>query len=119
MTDTMSYSNVAITTEEQNKMIKYLVHTTTSKMDTYGNRYHFARVTSVKTGKSLFIKNVGGDTNAPIKVMRLTRLDTSAVYITQSEYVPKREFNHTLKVNGEDAVSEHELTKEMLHLLDI
>ena len=45
-------------------MIKYIVHTTSSYNDYYGNTYHFARITSTKSGKSLVIKQIGGRDNA-------------------------------------------------------
>ena len=36
-------------------MIKYIIHTISSYNDYYGNSYHFSRITSTKTGKSLVV----------------------------------------------------------------
>ena len=50
--------------------IKYIVHTTSSLRDYNGNCYHFARITSVKTKKSLVISDVGGESNATALLFR-------------------------------------------------
>ena len=45
-------------------MIRLIVETVSSLADINGNRYHFATVTSTKTGKYLNLDSVGGDSNA-------------------------------------------------------
>lgn len=65
-------------------MIKYIVHTVSSETDTNGNRYHFARITSTKTGNSLVIDGVGGDANARILVKSALGLDFEEVHAINS-----------------------------------
>ena len=51
-------------------MIKYIVHTTSAYSDLNGNTYHFAKITSTKTGKSLVVSPVGGVDNAAHLLLR-------------------------------------------------
>ena len=51
-------------------MIKYIVHTTSSHNDYYGNSYHFAQITSTKTGKSLVVNSVASPGNAAHLLLR-------------------------------------------------
>jgi len=38
-------------------MIRFLIHTTVKSRDVNGNCYNFSKITSTKTGKSLFVDN--------------------------------------------------------------
>jgi len=49
--------------------IKALVHTVSSKSDTFGNRYHFCTVTRTKDGKSVSFE-AGGERNGEGKAMK-------------------------------------------------
>ena len=74
-------------------MIKYIVHTTSSYNDYYGNTYHFARITSTKTGKSLvtwfspsmidFRLDITASINSgdpPMRIESVPYLEPSALY---------------------------------------
>lgn len=80
----------------RSSMIRYIVETISSERDVYGNRYHFARVTSTKTGHSLVIDGVGGDRNAPITVSQLLDLYGGQVWETQS-HLPIRDWQRHRK----------------------
>lgn len=96
-------------------MIKYIVETVSSLTDTNGNRYHFATVTSVRTGNMLVIDSVGGDSNAGYLVRKLLGLDFSQVHCTNnSESI--RQFNRMVKHNS-SGLYEHQVTAAMLRKL--
>ena len=82
-------------------MIKYIVETTSSYSDLNGNTYHFARITSTKTKRSLVIDNVHGSSNAVGLLFRLKVInDWSEVYDVQ-KWEKKREWQRLLKfANG-------------------
>ena len=98
--------------------VKYIVDTTTSYRDVNGNCYHFARITSTKTKKSLVIKNLGGHSNASALLFRLNLAnDWSEVYETQKwEHI--REFQRMQKHATTEAVYEHEVTPKMVRALN-
>ena len=82
-------------------MIKYIVQTTSSYNDYYGNTYHFARITSTKTGKSLVVEGVGGSDNAAHLLVRRNAdskplvNDWSEIYRVQT-WEKKREWQRLL-----------------------
>ena len=107
-------------------MIKYIVHTTSSYNDYYGNTYHFARITSTKTGKSLVIKQIGGRDNAAHLLFRSNDNskplvnDWREIYSVQ-QWEKKREYQRLEKfAQGSDGskVYEHEVTATMIRRLN-
>ena len=107
-------------------MIKYIVHTTSSYNDYYGNTYHFARITSTKTGKSLVIKQIGGRDNAAHLLFRCN--DNSKPLVNDwreiysaGQWEKKREYQRLEKfAQGSDGskVYEHEVTATMIRRLN-
>ena len=115
-------------------MIKYIIHTTSSYNDYYGNTYHFARITSTKTGKSLVIKQIGGKDNAAHLLLRRNDWGSSVenpngkplvndwreIYSAQ-QWEKKREWQRLEKfAQGSDGskVYEHEVTPTMIRRLN-
>ena len=98
-------------------MIKYIIHTDTSATDINGNRYHFARVTSTRTGKSLVIDSVGGDSNAPALVHRALNLDWSELHYTNSTH-RKRDWQRMRNFATRGNLYEHDVTAKMLRALN-
>lgn len=95
-------------------MIRFLIETTSSKSDMYGNRYHFATITSTKTGLDLRVKSIGGESNARALVRKNTDAEWSEIHATEST-LPIREFNRAAKFheNGatvRPALYEHQIT---------
>ena len=84
-------------------MIKYIVETTSSYSDLNGNTYHFARITSTKTKRSLVIDGVGGSSNAVALLFRLkVANDWSEVYEVQ-KWEKKREWTRLGKLWGRNS----------------
>ena len=107
-------------------MIKYIVHTISSFNDYYGNTYHFARITSTKTGKSLVIDSVGGPNNAAHLLLRRNEdtkplaNDWREIYGVQS-WEKKREWQRLEKfAQGSDGgkVYEGDVTPTMIRRLN-
>ena len=107
-------------------MIKYIVHTTSSYNDYYGNSYHFARITSTKTGKSLVIEGVGGVDNAAHLLLRRNGdgkplvNDWSEIYRVQL-WEKKREWQRLEKFavgSYSDKVYEGDVTATMIRRLN-
>ncbi len=94
-------------------MIRYIVETVSSKRDVYGNCYHYAVITSTKTGKKLIIKHCGGPDNAKHYVHKVA--DWSEMHATETIY-PIRRYNQYAEYAEKEPHSfyEHELTDEML-----
>lgn len=84
--------------------IRFIVETITSERDRNGNCYHFARITSTLTGRSLSVQ-VGGNGNARalVKAVGDTWDSLHSVEIT----IPKRQWQQ----HASEAVSmyEHEI----------
>ena len=100
-------------------MIKYIVETTSSYSDLNGNTYHFARITSTKTKRSLLIDSVHGSSNAVGLLFRLKVInDWSEVYDVQ-KWEKKREWQRLAKFASPDAkIYEHEVTAKMIRALN-
>lgn len=91
-------------------MIRFLIHTVSSLTDVYGNRYHYATITSTKTGKDLRIKSLGGPSNARHLVRTKTDADWSEINSTEAD-MKIREFNRSVKFHETDSAKyEHEIT---------
>jgi len=112
-------------------LIKYIVHTTTSNRDLNGNCYHFARITSTKTGKSIVIDGVGGDSNAAGLLLRRDEKTGKSIAKNWNEvhtyqtFEPKREWQRMNKFangfNGSDIsgkIYEWKVTPQMLRALN-
>ncbi len=97
-------------------MIKYIIDTVSSLRDINGNCYHFARITSTKTGHSLVIDSVGGDNNANYLVMRLLKLDYSQIHYTNT-WEAKRDWQRMSKF-ASSGLYEHTVTAKMLRALN-
>ena len=110
--------------------IKYIVHTTSSYSDLNGNTYHFARITSTKTKKSILITDVGGTENA-VSILfkkddkgKALAANFSEIY-TVNVWEKRREWNRLKKfANGFDGsdisgtVSEWKVTPAMIRALN-
>ena len=92
-------------------MIRFLIHTVSSLTDINGNRYHFATITSTKTGNTLHIKQVGGESNARALLRKHTDADWEEINSTQSD-LKIREFDRARACHQHDvgAKYEHEFT---------
>jgi hypothetical protein len=100
-------------------MIKYIVETTSSLRDYNGNCYHFARITSTKTKKSLVISSVGGSSNATGLLFRLKLAnDWSELYSTE-KWEANRDWQRLNKYASESKpVYEHDVTATMIRRLN-
>lgn len=97
--------------------IRFLVHTVSSKTDINGNRYHYAVITSTETGRTLCVKNLGGDSNGRHLVRRA--LDTWEGIHNEETSLPIREWQRRHKSQKENgALYEHEITPEMILALE-
>ena len=89
-------------------MIRFLIHTVSSLTDTNGNRYHYATITSTKTGRELRIKSLGGPSNAQALVRKVAEWDeihsTSADMKTR-EFNAQRRWHNTSKAKYEHEIS--------------
>ena len=115
---------------ESTVAIKYIVHTTSSLRDYNGNCYHFARITSVKTKKSLVISHVGGESNAVAILFRKDEngkalADSYEELYTVNTWEKKRDWQRMNKfANGFDGsdisgtVYEHQVTPTMIRRLN-
>ena len=98
-------------------MIKYIVETTSSYSDLNGNTYHFARITSTKTKRSLVIDGVGGSSNAVGLLFHLkVTNDWSEVYDVQ-KWEKKREWQQSAKF-AKNATYEGNVTAKMIRALN-
>jgi hypothetical protein len=98
-------------------MIKYIVETTSSYSDLNGNTYHFARITSTKTNRSLVIDSIGGSSNAAGLLFRLkVANDWSEVYDVQ-KWEKKREWQRLAKF-AKNATYEGNVTAKMIRALN-
>ena len=97
-------------------MIRFIVQTVSSLTDVNGNRYHFATITSTKTGKSLNLSSVGGDSNAHGLVKGLINVDWEQIYcINQSEMI--RDWQR-LNKHLTNTLYEHQVTTSVLKRLE-
>ena len=96
-------------------MIRFLIDTTVKARDVYGNCYNFSKITSTKTGKSLYVDSGWGSNGGNIKskVKRAANLDFSELYYTKSLEKARR-FNEIHKYTAFDAAAERFLTDEMI-----
>lgn len=98
-------------------MIRFIIETTSSKTDVYGNRYHFATITSTKTGKYLQLDHVGGPSNAAGLVRRtVPGIGWDEIHSVNSDEAIRR-FNELRKYR-KSALYEHQVTAEMLAALE-
>lgn len=95
--------------------IRFIVETVTSERDRNGNCYHFARVTSTVTGKTLCIAEVGGTTNARWIVTRSVSNDGHYPVHTVETTLPKRQWQHCVP---KDAPRENDVTFDMIRALE-
>ena len=107
--------------------IKYIVETTSVWHKTNGYSSHFARITSTKTGKSIVIDGVGGESNAAALLFRTPTDGTkplvrgwSEVYKvrvwedTEREWKRRNKFAHA----SGGKVHEHDVTPAMIRRLN-
>ena len=107
-------------------MIKYIVHTISSYNDYYGNTYHFARITSTKTGKTLVV-DVGSESNASNLLFRTNEnsmpivTDPREIYSIQS-WEKKREWQRlsrfAISSDGSPKIYEGDVTPTMIRRLN-
>ena len=98
-------------------MIKYIIETTSSYSDLNGNTYHFARITSTKTKRSLVL-DVGGASNAEGLLFRLkVTNDWSEVYVVQTWH-KRRDWQRLAKFAKQPAVYEGNVTAKMIRALN-
>ena len=96
-------------------MIRFLIDTTVKARDVHGNCYNFSKITSTKTGKSLFVDSGWGSDGGNIKskVKRAANLDFSELSYTESLEKARR-FNEIHKYTTFAATHESALTDEMV-----
>lgn len=85
--------DTGVTVRGPKPVIRFIVDTYTSEADRHGNCYHWARVTSTLTGRSIALSDVGGEQNAAYDVKRALEGSTdpwNAVWSTQ--HVVKRKY---------------------------
>ena len=77
-------------------------------------------ITSAATGRTLAVKNLGGDSNAEYLVRKcFDSWEEAGLHRTHEERVPIRQFNARHKAQTEHgAFFEHEVTKEMILALE-
>lgn len=95
-------------------MIRFLIHTVSSRADVYGNRYHVATVTSTKSGRSFLVQNVGGEGNIP-GLLREYGFEWNELNSTREE-LPIRQWNARygkleLGVRRESQVTRNDLVR--------
>ena len=94
-------------------MIRFLIDTTVSKRDMYGNCYSYSTVTSTKTGRSLVINSGAMSSGCNVKgILRSAGLEHSEIHYAES-MLPIREFNRREPAK-DGVVYEHEVKGEML-----
>ena len=99
-------------------MIKYIVETTSSYSDLNGNTYHFARITSTKTKRSLVIDGVGGSSNATALLFHLkVTSDWGEIYDVQ-KWEKKREWQRLAKFARPSAIYVGNVTAKMIRGLN-
>jgi len=108
---------VRLLEKEENIMIKYIIHTFTSKRDTSGNCYNYSIITSTKTKHCLTVNDGWGSDggNTVSQVKRLLGLEWHEVYVADRDNMPKRE--HRIKADNCDMLL-HDLTAKDLKRLD-
>jgi len=96
-------------------MIRFLIHTTVKSRDVNGNCYNFSKITSTKTGKSLFVNSGWGSDGGNIKslVKRAGKLEWSEMHYTESLEKARR-YNQIKARTEIDTDGEHNLTYEMI-----
>lgn len=95
--------------------IRFLVHTVTSALDGNGNRYHWARVISTMSGRSLVILDTT-ESNGRIMARRgceLLGLNgwCPEVYDTHADRLPMRHWKASVPKEG---VYDHLVTAQMI-----
>jgi hypothetical protein len=99
-------------------LIKYIVETTSSYSDLNGNTYHFARITSTKTKRSLVIDGVGGTRNAVAMLFVLkVANDWSELYEVQTWH-KRRDWQRLAKFTKPGAIYEGNVTAKMVRALN-
>lgn len=94
-------------------MIRFLIHTTVSKRDMYGNCYSYSSVTSTKTGRSLVISSGAMSDGGNVKaLLRKAGLEHSEIHYTES-MLPIREWNRR-EPSKDHTVYEHEVNDNMI-----
>ena len=97
--------------------IRFIVHTVSSESDVYGNRHHYAVITSTKTGKGLTCV-VGGESNARALVYDACGDNWAGIYSVESS-VPKRVWKNRRDAQRENrSIYEHEVTTKMIQSLE-
>lgn len=89
-------------------MIRFICDTVSSESDTHGNRYHFATITSTRTGRELRVTSIGGDSNAP-GLLREAGLEWSEIHYGQSTEM-KRRWKQLNDHHQPGALYEHQVT---------
>lgn len=96
--------------------VRFIVHTVTSKPDSSGNRYHWARITSTITGRTMMIRDVGGENNTRIDVQRaLQSIGAHCTYPSVIDYsaeIPIRQWEGALR--NAETVFGPDLTSDMI-----
>jgi len=98
-------------------MIRFIINTTVSKRDMYGNCYNYSTVTSTKTGRRFTVHASYGSSGDNIKSkLRQSGLEWEEINYSEC-VIPIREFNR-LEKNIVDAVSESDVDKSMIISLE-
>lgn len=78
-------------------MIKYIVHTVSSKKDGNGNTYHYCHIVPTDTSLKSFTFVADGPTNGASMLRKELGLSWSDVYDAYSSDMPIRRFNAKIK----------------------
>ena len=99
--------------------VRFIVEVVSSKSDANGNRSHFARLTSTKTGKRLTVRDLGGPGNMSFLLCRLLGRSFNPnypnVYSTETTLGVRNWRRAAGRHNG---FYEHELTAEHVLALE-
>jgi len=93
--------------------IRFVLETHTRSRDINGTRYHFGIITSTRSGRTIRVGNLGGNSNLQHD-LRNCGIDWHEMHCNQSDH-PIRRWNELFRCHDKaGAIYEHELTKEML-----
>lgn len=75
-------------------MIRFIVDTVSSEFDRNGNRSHFARITSTKTGRGVCLESDG--VNNAVHVLRKAGIEWAEIHATDCT-IPRKDWREAVK----------------------
>lgn len=101
--------------------VRFIVAVTSSATGRGGNRYHFATITSAKTGKQLKLRDINGPSAPRFLLSRLLGRGADINYpaiVTMECTIGVRQWNQWSKQHGTGAHYEHDVTLAMLEAIE-